>query len=154
MPYSQKELVEMMDNIQWFKGFSWAEISNLAGYVNVYQAAQNSIIFDEGDCFCYLCVLAQGKVNIMKESARREKKKIAVVNPGRAFGEMSLLDGQPRSASAVAAETCLLLIISKSSYDSLIVTDPALAVRFITKLANLLSQRLRQTSGTLVDFLQ
>ena len=121
--------------------------------MTAFQAGQNTVIFGEGARDAYLCVLVQGKVNIIKESARKEKKLITVINPGRAFGEMSLIDGQPRSASAVAAETSLLLILSKNDFVSLIEKDPPLAVKFIMKLANLLSQRLRQTSGVLVDFL-
>ena len=153
MPYSVNELIELLDRTKWLNELSWHEVQAFAKYVNAYQAGQGKVIFSEGSREAYLCVLAQGKVNIMKESARKEKKLISVITPGRAFGEMSVIDGQPRSASAVAAETSLLLVLAKNDFLALIEKEPHLAVKFIMKLAIVLSQRLRQTSGALVDFL-
>ena len=153
MPYSKNELIELLDRTRWLNELSWPEVQAFAKYVSAYQAGQGKVIFGEGSREAFLCVLAQGKVNIIKASAREEKKLLSVITPGRAFGEMSVIDGQPRSASAVAAETSLLLVLAKKDFSALMEKEPHLAVKFILKLANALSQRLRQTSGALVDFL-
>jgi CRP-like cAMP-binding protein len=61
-----------------------------------------------------------------------------MIGPGKTFGEMSLIDGEPRSASAIALDDSKVLVLTEM---------------VLLKLAQLMSQRLRQTSDLLVDFL-
>jgi CRP-like cAMP-binding protein len=66
---------------------------------------------------------------------------------------MALLDGQPRSATAVAAEDLVLLVFTRPELDKLVEAKPRLGVKLLWKLARFLSQRLRQTSGALAEHL-
>ena len=60
---------------------------------------------------------------------------------------MSLIDEEPRSAAAVAAEDTLLLILTQESFAQILHTYHALGVKLLMKITRMVSQRLRSTSG-------
>ena len=68
-------------------------------------------------------------------------------------GELSLIDGEPRFASALAATYVTLLVLSKDKFVRLTKESPYLGVTLALKLAKLMSQRLRRTTGRLIDIL-
>ena len=100
-----------------------------------------------------MCLVVEGAIRILKEDSDRDKKGLARVGPGKTFGEMSLVDGQSRSATARAQEATTLLVLTGGSFEDLCDTYPRLGIKLLLKITNLMSQRLRQTSGRIVDFL-
>jgi CRP-like cAMP-binding protein len=72
------------------------------------------------------------------------------IRPGEFFGEMSFLDGLPRSASAFAVEECELLVIERGAFDTLMDRDAELALKLSMNMSRILSKRLRQTDQLLV----
>jgi CRP-like cAMP-binding protein len=76
-----------------------------------------------------------------------------MIGPGKTFGEMSLIDGEPRSASAIALDDSKVLVLTEENFHRLVYQYPHLGAMVLLKLAQLMSQRLRQTSDLLVDFL-
>ena len=66
---------------------------------------------------------------------------------------MSLIDGWPRSASAVAVEDSTMLVLTKDNFEHLLSDQPQLGSQILMKLAGLLSQRLRMTNWVLVECL-
>ena len=69
------------------------------------------------------------------------------------MGEMSILDELPYSATAIATKTTKVVLITKSDFDKLTEKFPDLGLRVMRKIARLLSLRLRQTTGILLDYL-
>ena len=65
-----------------------------------------------------------------------------IVGPGEIFGEIALLDGQPRSTDAIANSNCELFVIDRREFIPFVKAQPALAMKFI----ELLCERLRSTS--------
>jgi CRP-like cAMP-binding protein len=65
------------------------------------------------------------------------------------FGEMALLDDQPRSADAVCLEPCTLLVIGSGEFHHLMARTPDLGCRVLTNLGRTLSERLRRTDAAL-----
>ena len=152
--HTDKERSEMMEKSRWFRGFSWEEIQSLSKYLGCYKLNKDGVVFQEGAREAFLCLIVEGQVDILKESSSNRKKLIASIGPGKTLGEMSLIDGEPRSASAIASIDSAMLVLTKESYGRLTNDAPRLAVKLLTLLAALVSQRLRQTSGKLVDFLE
>ena len=72
---------------------------------------------------------------------------------GKSIGEMSVVDGMHHSATVVALEESELLLLTKHNFDMLLEKNPAVGLVMMRKIANLMSLRLRQTSGVLVDYL-
>lgn len=149
-----EELCGMIETTQICRDFEWHDIEALAGYMQAYQAADGTTLFREGDKGSYLCLIVTGKIGVYKEDQDGRMKIVAIVGPGKTLGEMAIIDGEPRSATAIAAEPATLTILTEGNFRRLVGEKPALATKILLRVARLLSQRLRQTSGRLVDYLE
>jgi CRP/FNR family transcriptional regulator, cyclic AMP receptor protein len=97
-------------------------------------------IFVEGDDGRCMYVVRSGQVSITKHGMVLER-----VGPNGIFGEMALIDGSPRSATATAVEPTEIAPIDKSAFDHLVRRNPDFALRVM----RLLVDRLRQTNANL-----
>lgn len=136
-----------------FADFAWNDIEILAGYMQCYQTSTGTIIFKEGQAGNYMCLLIKGQVEILKEGQDGRPQRIVLITQGKTVGEMSLIDGEPRSATCIATQSSVLLLLTKDNYSRIIKERPTLAVHILAKLAKLMSQRLRGVSGQLVEHL-
>ena len=143
--------VELLEKTQWAIEFAFNEIETLAEYLQARQVKRGAIVFREGDKDATLFVVAAGKVGVYKSGAKKQDHPIATIGPGHTLGEMALIDGQPRSAGAVAVEDLTLLALARADLDRLANDHPRLAVKVLLKVSKLLSQRLRQTTSNLAD---
>lgn len=142
---------ELLERTQWAHEFSFLEIETLALYLQSRCVKRGMVVFREGDRDATLFVVAEGKVGVFKAGARKQDLPIATIGVGHTLGEMALIDGQARSAGAVAVEDLVLLAITRADLDRLTAEHPKLAVKVVMKVAKLLSQRLRQTTSNLAD---
>ena len=142
---------ELLEKTQWAHEFSFLEIEKLAEYLQSRSVKRGMVVFREGDKDATLFVIAEGKVGVFKAGAKKQDLPIATIGMGHTLGEMALVDGQARSAGAVAVEDLTLLALSKADLDRLTNDHPRLAAKVVLKVAKLLSQRLRQTTSNLAD---
>ncbi len=147
------EICEMISDTRVFMDLEWRDIEALANYVQCYEVAAGTIVFKEGDAGSYMCILVSGLMEIFKNDQDGKPHRIVQVTQGKTVGEMSIIDGEPRSATCIAAQASVLLLLTKDNYARLIKERPALAVHILSKLAKLMSQRLRGASGQLVEYL-
>lgn len=148
------EIRVMLDSAQMFKGFEWAQIETLSGYIQLYRADAGSLVFREGDQGGFMCIVLQGKLEIRKQDAQQTDKTVATVQAGRSLGEMAMIDNEARSASAWVVAPSVLAVLTQENFLNITRDKPALATKLLLKIAQLLSQRLRHTSGILVDYLE
>ena len=137
-----------------FDDFSEADLRQLGPFMRVFVAPPRGMIIREGDAGDFMLFVIDGLVDITKTDRRGEVKRIAVVKGGQALGEMSMIDGEARFASCTAIEDTTYAYLSRPSLQSLIVSEPRLAAKILMKLVFMLSQRLRQTSSKLVNFIE
>lgn len=152
-PSFKDRLCDLLESIQILNDFSRKEIETLAAYIHAYQAPANTVVFREGKRSSFMCLLAKGKMNVYKEAGSHEQKRLAVIRPGKTIGEMSLIDALPPSATVIASDDSILLLLTKQSFERMEEQHPRLGLRVMHKLAQLISHRLRQTSGVLIDYL-
>ncbi len=88
-----------------------------------------------------LFVIVEGGATVI-----RDGRTIATLGPGDHFGEMSLLDGEPRSATVAVTEPSVLLVITATAFRSLVEEHPAIALGLLRAL----SRRLRAADAALV----
>ncbi len=150
-------LAEETDNIceifsitPWADGLSVAERQYLSGYLKLTTYPQGEVILKEGRREAYMCIIVAGQVDVVKDDYKK-KKSLTTLNKGKSFGEMSLLDGEPRSATIIASEQTTVLVLKKNSLDKLIKDDPVLGSKFLLKLGKTLSRRLRLMDGKVLD---
>ena len=150
----KEELCRMLESAQIFSDFSRRAIQTLGGYARAYAVEKDATIFREGHKGSFMCIVIDGSVDIFKESDSHENKRITTIRPGKTMGEMSILDELPYSATAIATKNTKVVLITNSDFDILTEKFPDLGFRVMRKIARLLSLRLRQTTGTLLDYLE
>ena len=148
------ELCRMIESARMFADFSRQEVQVIASYAHAYEVAPGATIFREGEKGQFMCLIVEGKVNVLKESDNKERKVITAVRPGQTMGEMSVLDDLPYSATAVAKDLTKLVLITRHNFERLTEENPVLGVKILKKIARLMSLRLRQTTGVLLDHLE
>jgi CRP-like cAMP-binding protein len=104
-------------------------------------------IFDKGDDGDRLLGVLRGQVRIYVISSEGRELIMNVIMPDELFGEISLIDGKPRSASAVAVGDTDLLHIKRADLQALLQKNSELCFKFMTVLC----ERVRWTSGLLED---
>lgn len=152
-PATSRQLADLMTATKWADDLSPREVETFCRYLHASVAERGTVIVREGDREASLCLIASGQVSVSKASASGRSRRLNTAGPGRTFGEMSLIDGQPRSATVTADEPTTLLMLTKDDFAKLVEDVPRLAFKVLLKIARLTSQRLRQTSGALVDYL-
>lgn len=111
-------------------------------------------VVNEGDPAREMFVVLDGELEVLKKSASGAEVRVAVLGPAGWFGEMSILDVQPRSASVRAVAPSRLLRISAESVDKLLYRRDLKAYSlFVMNIARELSRRLRVADGILSQFM-
>ncbi|MCK4226493.1 Crp/Fnr family transcriptional regulator [candidate division WOR-3 bacterium] len=111
------------------------------GYERTLNAGE--VLFREGDKGDRMYLIKSGKIRIVKEMDEMEKT-LAVLNEGAFFGEMSVLDNRPRSASAIAETDTELIIVDRDALLRKVNENP-----FIKYIIGTLTDRLRKTDDML-----
>ncbi len=118
-------------------------LATLARSLRRRRFRRGEVIFHQGDPGDALHVVASGAVKIILPSAEGEEAIIATLRPGDFFGELSLLDGAPRSASAAALEPTETLVLPREVLQELLDRDAGLRTALLASLA----RELRRLTG-------
>ena len=143
---------EQLERSQWLADLGWPEIMTLASYMSSYKVPAGTAICKEGDLEVFLCLICDGVVDVVKEDSSGCSKVLTSISRGKTIGEMSLIDGEPRSATMMARSDVTILVLKQVSFRELAEVHPRLYGKLAEKIARVLSQRLRQTSGALAEY--
>jgi len=147
-------VVAMLRETPLFGDLAAADLEALAGYVEVYEAAANTVLFREGESGGFMCLLVRGGAEIVKQDRQFGARRISHVGPGKTLGEMALIDGEPRSATCIFPQRSELALLTRERFVRLLREQPQLGIQVLLKIVTLMSRRLRKTSAHLVDYLQ
>jgi CRP/FNR family cyclic AMP-dependent transcriptional regulator len=129
-------------NIPLFSGLEDKELNAVSELVNKRSFPKNTIIINEGDDTDSLYLIISGKVKIVLSDEDGKEIIISILEPGEYFGELSLIDSEPRSARVITMTPCQFSIITKPEFTALLDENPN-----ITKnLMQGLSKRLRDAN--------
>ena len=145
------KFADMLEQLPLFNGFSRADVEHLAVYMEAYRANKGAVLFKEGGKDETMWFLVQGKVDIVKEADGNKQCRITTITRGKSIGEMSVIDGMPYSATGITQQESILIQLTRENFDAVCRELPMLGVKILKRLAKLLSMRLRQTSGALVQ---
>ncbi|MFW5864202.1 MAG: cyclic nucleotide-binding domain-containing protein [bacterium] len=73
---SVRERAEILEAMQWAKGFDWKQIERIANFMEVFVAKKDQLIFQEGDKADFMCLIAKGQVGVFKEDSRKDQRRI------------------------------------------------------------------------------
>ncbi len=110
---------------------------------------QGEVIFHRDDPGQVLYIVKEGKVKIALTSPDGQEVSLTVFGAGECFCELSILDGEPRSADAVALERVELYALQRQDFVNVVMNHPKIAVQVM----KVISQRLRQADNQIEDLL-
>ena len=114
----------------------------IAAYATTRHVARGETIFMKGDAGASLFAVCSGTVEVLVPSAEGKNAVMNLVQAGEIFGEIALLDGQPRTADALAFTDCTLMVLERRDFLPLLREQPEIAV----KLLEILCARIRRTT--------
>lgn len=132
--------VELLRRVGLFNKLPAADLERLAGHLHPRQFRRNTILFHKDQPGDGLYIVESGHIRIFLPTATGEELTVDIAGPGDVVGELALLDGRPRSASAQSVEDTTVQILSREDFQQYLTTAPNLAA----SLLELLSTRLRQ----------
>ena len=141
--------ITSLSQVQLFAGLDHEALRELATSMRRRAFRPGEIIFHRDDPGQVLYIIRQGKVKIFITSPDGQEVSLAVFSPGDYFGELALLDGQPRSASAVALEPVEVICLQRTDFINAVMRYPRIAIQVM----HVLSRRLRQTDAMIEDLL-
>jgi CRP/FNR family transcriptional regulator, cyclic AMP receptor protein len=137
----------ILERNRLFRGLSAATIQRISALAIRRFYEEGAIVFSQGDPGDALYGVVTGRIRISASTREGKEMFLNIMEPGDTFGEIALLDGNPRTATASATATCELMIIPRAQFLSLLEREPPLAIH----LLQLLCQRIRWTSGWAED---
>lgn len=147
-----QEKCVLLDDSKWARDFEWPDVQTLVKYMDLLTAPKGAIIISEGKRASFLGIIVKGQVEVYKEDLLTKRRgQLAVMRTGEVLGEMSLFDGEPRSASVVALEDTDLLVLTSDQLNLLIKENPPLAIKVLMKLGKYISRRHRMAHGKIME---
>ena len=108
---------------------------------NVEKHAAESVIFKQDETPEHFFIVISGAVKIVRTSPEGQEHTVAYLKEGEGFGEVSLLTGEPHSASAGTVKETSLLVFTKKDFNSLIESDPDISLALIKGFASRLNKK-------------
>ncbi|HSN97215.1 MAG TPA: cyclic nucleotide-binding domain-containing protein [Candidatus Nanopelagicales bacterium] len=146
------DLTTKLRDIGLFGGLPDEALRALASTLEVLDLDPGHVVFREGESGRDMFVLLDGEIEVLKRSKRELEARVAVLGPSDWFGEMSILDVMPRSATVRALAPSRLIRITTQDLDALYRRDLKSYSLVVLNVAREMSRRLRVADGLLADF--
>ena len=130
-----------------FQAMRPAELDETLKLASDRRFRRGQAIFQKGDNGSSMMAVLSGRVRVSSVSSEGKEVTLNVINPGQVFGEISLLDGEPRSADCTASEDTLLLVVERRQFLPYMQSNPDLTQRMI----GVLCRKLRRASSALEE---
>lgn len=135
-----QQVRHFLSEVPLFSGLSESELDRLSEICRERTFDKGQVIFYEEDMGTSFYIIVDGQVKIVMQSEDGREHILGVLRGHDFFGEMSLLDGEPRSATAIALEQVKVLSIARDEFTALLRQVPDITVKIMV----ILSRRLRR----------
>lgn len=150
MPASRTAISDhtVIRNNRLFAGIPTDLLSNVGSDMDLVQFDADDIIFNEGEPGDCLYLVCEGSVRISKAGRGGQQETLGFIQPGNFFGEMALIDGQPRSAQAAAAEHTVLGRVDHAAFERILALAPgSMHMNFLRSVV----ERLRSVNSHFIS---
>jgi CRP/FNR family cyclic AMP-dependent transcriptional regulator len=137
--------VILLEQVPLFKAFKQSERQRLAALLRRQTIKKGDVLFRKGDEGNAFYIIRSGRIKIILTSLQEDEITLSVFAKGDFFGEMSLLDGMPRSADAVAMVMTHLYVLNRKDFLSFLIQNE----QIVQSILYTLSMRLRKTDSLL-----
>ncbi len=146
-------LITFLRSVPVLGGLEGHSLENLIDLLEERSFKPGEAIFNEGELGRTMYVLREGEVEVSRKSQGGKKTTIVDLGPGETFGEMTLVELQPRSATVVAKKKCVTYSLTNMDLYHLYQQDNYAYVIILQNICRMLSRRLRKADGRIVEFL-
>jgi CRP/FNR family transcriptional regulator, cyclic AMP receptor protein len=140
---TESSAATLLKQVSIFQGLNDREIAHLEGILRVKQAPKDTVIVNQEDVGTTLFIIEEGRVKVVLYGESGREITLSMFKPGDFFGEMSLLDGQPRSANVIAVEDTKLLALERPMFVKYVHEFPQAAINILAEM----SARLRRADA-------
>ncbi len=140
---------EVLRRAGLFQGVAPEDIEALGNQFEVFDSARGTVLFQEGEPGDSLYIVLEGKVKLGRRSSDGRENLVAVMGPADQFGELSLFDPGPRTATAVVVTDARLARLPKAALQQWVQERPQIAIQ----LLHVIARRLRRTNTMLADLI-
>jgi len=137
---TERESIQL-NMIELFASLTDQELDSIAKLLAVKRFKKNDVILHEEDTSKFMYIILSGKVKVIQITEDGKEILLAIHQAGEFFGEMSFIDGKTSPATIVAADDCVINIISRDEFYSSIITNK----RILYNLLLILCSRLRES---------
>jgi len=145
MSVSLDRIAEFLSTVPLFRELDRAALRSFAEITREHKWGKGTVIVSEGDPGDALYVVRTGEVKVALVAEDGREVILGVLGVGEHFGELSLIDGRPRSAHVIATSTASLLVLRRADFRRQVEAQPQVAWALLMEL----SRRLRQADGTI-----
>jgi len=140
-------MIELLRKVSLFEQMTDEQLEHLLSIAQRQMYPANYVLFHENDHGAAFYVILRGSIKIFTRSAKGEEKVLSLFQAGDSFGELSLIDGRPRSASAATLEPTSVLVIAEKPFHELLRNHYDITRRIMAELCT----RLRDTNQHVHD---
>jgi len=134
--------------IDLFATFDARDLAAIKPHLQRASYQQNAIVFHEGESGGEVFIVTKGAASAFLQSPNTNIR-LATFAPGTVFGELSILDAGPRSATVIADEDLVCFVLTHSNFTALAEQRPSVAMRILAAIGRELSGRLRTANRTI-----
>ena len=138
---TKKRRLDLLGRVWLFEGCSRRELNLLADAATEMEVPAGKVLTEQGSVGRHFMVIVDGEVDVTRDGTQ-----VAVLGPGDFFGEMSLLDGEPRTATAVTLGPTHVLMLTTAAFNQVLESMPTVDRKLLTVLA----KRLRDIEARYV----
>jgi CRP-like cAMP-binding protein len=143
----ERKIPQQLEKVPLLSVLSAEQRAELAQRMRPRRFNTDQTIFMQGDTGDCMYLLLEGTIKVVSETPSGREVTLTLLGPGSFFGDMALLDGEPRSASTYAVEPAQALVLHRSDFFSFLDHTPGAA----RSLLGFLSQRLRHANARIQD---
>lgn len=136
------DIAELRKRSVIFEALNDEEVATIMRLARAISHPARHTVFQEGEAGDHLLVVMQGRVKVSLISPEGREAILSILEPGDVFGEMALLDGEPRSATVTTMEKSTFLVLWRRDFLPFLERNPQVALKLLAAL----SKRLRATN--------
>ena len=129
------ELIDSLSRVWLFNALAKDDLVRLSQLAKVRVYKPRETIVSKGDPANEFYVLLRGRAKVSAQGKDGADAAINVMGPGEVFGEVGILDSQPRSATVTTLEECEMAVVDKRAFEGLLATSPEVAIKLLSVLA-------------------
>ncbi|MEL6341390.1 MAG: Crp/Fnr family transcriptional regulator [Myxococcota bacterium] len=126
---------ELLKRVSFFEGLDAVMLSELSSCLKPMDFAKDALVVSQDDPGDTMFIIERGRVKVVLYGETGREMILSMFRAGDVVGEMSLLDGQPRSANVIAVEESRLLSLSRRDFADLLKSQPAIALNVLEEMS-------------------